>query len=412
MACRKDGKGRVLRKGEHYRKVDGRYSYTYRDPLGKERAVYAHSLTELREKEEGLMRDQLDGIDSYVAGNADVNYLFDRYISTKTELRSTTYSNYVYTWKHFIEDAFGKKKIKDVKYSDVLYFYTDLLQNKGIEVNTLENINTVLRPAFQLAVRDDIIRKNPVDGAFAEVKKRNGGSRRTKRALTVEQQRAFINYVAKNPFFYQWYPLFVTLLGTGCRISEIVGLRWDDVDLDKRMIHIDHNLTYYPRADDTFQCEFRVSEPKTEAGIRDIPMMGPVYDVLMSELERQKEEGFCEEVVDGITNFIFTNRFGMPHNPSAINRAIKRIVDAHNSEEEVTAKKERREPVMIPRFSCHIFRHTFASRFCEHEDNIKVIQEVMGHADVSTTMNIYAEVNDVNVKREALDKLAKNMDVF
>ena len=67
---------------------------------------------------------------------------------------------------------------------------------------------------------------------------------------------------------------------------------------------------------------------------------------------------------------------------------------------------------MIPKFSCHIFRHTFASRFCEHEDNIKVIQEVMGHADVSTTMNIYAEVNDANVKREALDKLAKNMDVF
>lgn len=412
MACRKDGKGRVLRKGEHYRKVDGRYSYTYRDPLGKERAVYAHSLTELREKEDELTRDQLDGIDSYVAGSADVNYLFDRYISTKTELRSTTYSNYVYTWNHFIRDTFGKKKIKDVKYSDVLYFYTDLIQDKGLEVNTLESVNTVLRPAFQLAVRDDIIRKNPVDGAFAEVKKRNGGSRKTRRALTVEQQRAFIGYVAENPFFYQWYPLFVTLLGTGCRIGEIVGLRWDDVDLDKRMIHIDHNLTYYPRADDTFRCEFRVSEPKTEAGIRDIPMMGPVYDVLMSELERQKEEGFCEEVVDGMTNFIFTNRFGMPHNPNAVNRAIKRIVDAHNSEEEVKAKKERREPVMIPKFSCHIFRHTFASRFCEHEDNIKVIQEVMGHADVSTTMNIYAEVNDASVKREALDKLAKNMDIF
>lgn len=412
MACRKDGKGRVLRKGEHYRKVDGRYSYTYTDPLGKARAIYAHSLTELREREEELTRDQLDGIDSYVAGSADVNFLFDRYISTKTELRSTTYTNYVYTWNHFIRDTFGKKKIKDVKYSDILYFYTDLLQNKGIEINTLENINTVLRPAFQLAVRDDIIRKNPVEGAFAEVKKRNGGSRKTRRALTVEQQRAFINYVAENPFFYHWYPLFVTLLGTGCRIGEIVGLRWDDVDLDKRMIHIDHNLTYYPRADDTFRCEFRVSEPKTEAGIRDIPMMEPVYDVLSSELERQQEEGFCEEVVDGMTNFIFTNRFGMPHNPSAINRVIKRIVDAHNSEEEVKAKKEKREPVMIPKFSCHIFRHTFASRFCEHEDNIKVIQEVMGHADVSTTMNIYAEVNDANVKREALDKLAKNMDVF
>ena len=105
------------------------------------------------------------------------------------------------------------------------------------------------------------------------------------------------------------------------------------------------------------------------------------------------------------------NRFGAPHNPAAVNRAIKRIVDAHNAEEEVLAKKAKREPVIIPRFSCHIFRHTFASRFCENETNIKVIQEVMGHADVSTTMNFYAEAHR-EVTRESLEKLAKNMDVF
>lgn len=275
----------------------------------------------------------------------------------------------------------------------------------------MENINTVLRPAFQLAVRDDIIRKNPVDGAYAEVKKRNGGSRKSRRALTVEQQRAFMEYVAQNPFFYHWYPFFVFLLGTGCRIGEAIGIRWDDVDMEKRIISINHSLTYYSRSDDSFKCEFRVSEPKTEAGHREIPMMKPVYDVLKEELERQEEEGFCCETVDGMTNFIFTNRFGTPHNPAAVNRAIKRIVDAHNAEEEVLAKKKKREPVIIPRFSCHIFRHTFASRFCENETNIKVIQEVMGHADVSTTMNIYAEVNK-EVTRESLEKLAKNMDVF
>lgn len=96
MACRKDGKGRVLRKGEGYRKGDGRYSYVYVDPLGKKRTIYAKSLVKLREREEQLKKDQLDGLDVYVAGKADVNFLFDRYISTKTELRSTTYSNYLY----------------------------------------------------------------------------------------------------------------------------------------------------------------------------------------------------------------------------------------------------------------------------------------------------------------------------
>lgn len=411
MACRKDGKGRVLRKGEHYRKTDGRYSYIYTDPLGKQHTIYAKSLVTLRQKEESLIKDQMDGLNVYVAGNADVNFLFDRYISTKSELRSSTYSNYLYTWNHFIRDTFGKKKVKDVKYSDVLFFYSDLINKQGLQINTLENINTVLRPSFQLAVRDDIIRKNPIDGAYAEVKKRNGGSRKRKRALTVQQQRAFINYVAENPFFYKWYPFFTFLLGTGCRIGEAIGIRWDDVDLEKRLIDINHSLTYYQRADDSFKCEFRVSQPKTEAGIRTIPMMKQVYDVLKNEYERQEVEGFCVANVDGMTNFIFSNRFETPHNPAAVNRAIKRIVDAHNAEEEVKAKKEKREPVMIPRFSCHIFRHTFASRFCENETNVKVIQEVMGHADVSTTMNIYAEVNQ-DVTRASLEKLSKNMDVF
>lgn len=410
MACRKGGKGRVLRKGEHYRKTDGRYSYIYTDPLGKQHTIYAKSLVTLRQKEESLIKDQMDGLNVYVAGNADVNFLFDRYISTKSELRSSTYSNYLYTWNHFIRDTFGKKKVKDVKYSDVLFFYSDLINKQGLQINTSENINTVLRPSFQLAVRDDIIRKNPIDGAYAEVKK-NGGSRKRKRALTVQQQRAFINYVAENPFFYKWYPFFTFLLGTGCRIGEAIGIRWDDVDLEKRLIDINHSLTYYQRADDSFKCEFRVSQPKTEAGIRTIPMMKQVYDVLKDEYERQEVEGFCVANVDGMTNFIFTNRFETPHNPAAVNRAIKRIVDAHNAEEEVKAKKEKREPVMIPRFSCHIFRHTFASRFCENETNVKVIQEVMGHTDVSTTMNIYAEVNQ-DVTRASLEKLSKNMDVF
>ncbi len=411
MACRKDGKGRVLRRGEHYRKSDSRYAYSYTDPLGKRRTIYAKTLEKLREQEEQLVRDQLDGIDNYAAGHATVNYLFDRYISTKSELRSTTASNYRYVWNHFIKDTFGKKKVKDVKYSDVLYFYNDLVKNQGLQINTLESINTVLRPAFQLAVRDDIIRKNPVDGAYREISRRNGGSRKSRRALTKEQQRAFINYVSESPIFYVWYPLFIFLLGTGCRIGEVVGIRWDDVDLKKRMISINHTLTYYPRYDGEYKCEFKVSKPKTAAGIRTIPMMEPVYEALSSEYDRQSEEGFCENKVDGMTNFIFTNRFGMPHNPQAINRTIKRIVDAHNSEEEVKAAKEKREPIMIPRFSCHIFRHTFASRFCENETNVKVIQEVMGHADVTTTMNIYAEVNS-DVTKEALDKLAKNLDVF
>ena len=130
MAARKDNKGRQLRKGEFQRKSDGKYVYGYTDPNGVRRYIYSKDLKTLRDREDRLVRDQLDGLDVYVAGSADLNFLFDRYMSTKSELRETTYVNYVYMYDHFVRDGFGKKKIREVKYSDVLQFYHDLL-NKG-----------------------------------------------------------------------------------------------------------------------------------------------------------------------------------------------------------------------------------------------------------------------------------------
>lgn len=411
MPARKDNKGRALKGGEYQRASDGRYVYEYNDPFGKRRYIYSNDLMKLREKEKKLVKDQLDGIDTYVAGNADLNYVFDRYISTKSELRRTTYTNYTYMYDHFVRDGFGKKKIGEIKYSDVLYFYYYLIKERGLQINSLETIHTILHPTFQLAVRDNIIRINPSDGVMAEIKKKNEKNKGVRHALTRQQQKAFLEYTKNSPVFYKWAPFFTLMLGTGCRIGEAVGLRWEDCDFENRTIDINHSLTYYPRREDTYKCEFKVSLPKTEAGIRVIPMIDQVYDALMEEHERQEEEGFNTTVIDGMTGFIFKNRFGMIHNPSSVNRAIKRIYEAYNAEEVVKAKKEKREPVIIPHFSCHHLRHTFCSRFCENETNVKVIQSIMGHASIETTMDIYAEVTQ-DKKKHALEALAKNLDVF
>ena len=170
-------------------------------------------------------------------------------------------------------------------------------------------------------------------------------------------------------------------------------------------------MTYYPRREDTYKCEFKVSLPKTAAGIRILPMMNQVYEALKDEYGRQTKEGFSETVIDGMSGFIFTNCFDTIYNPQAVNRAIKRIYEAHNAEEIVKAKSERRDPVIIPHFSCHHMRHTFCTRFCENETNVKVIQSIMGHASIETTMDIYAEVTEMT-KKEALDNLSANLDVF
>ena len=411
MANRKDPKGRVLRKGETFRKYDRMYIYKYTDPFGKKSYVYSKDLMVLRQKEDALRKDQLDGLDTYVKGKATINFVFDRYIATKTELRSTTYSNYIYTYDHFIREDFGKRKIADVKYSDVLFFYKYLADEKNLAIGTLDSIHTVLRPTFQLAVRDNIIRTNPADGVMAEVKKKWGRSAGIRHALTLPQQRAFIGSL-DDPGHFRWKPIFTVLLGTGCRIGEIIGLRWEDIDLDERMISINHAVTYYPRKEDTYVCEFAVSLPKTESGIRTIPMLDAVYEAFLLERDLQEETGIsCKAEIDGMKGFIFCNRFGNVHNPQAINRAIKRISEDYNAREVVRAEKEKRKPVIIPHFSCHHLRHTFCTRFCENESNVKVIQTVMGHKDISTTMNIYAEVTD-ETKKESFRNLSRNLNVF
>ena len=113
---RKDLRGRVLRKGESQRRSDERYVYTYTDPLGRRKYVYAQDLVTLREKEAQLMKDQMDGLDIYVAGKATVNFVFDRYMSLKNNLKPTTKSNYLYMYDRFIRDTFGKRNIAEIKY--------------------------------------------------------------------------------------------------------------------------------------------------------------------------------------------------------------------------------------------------------------------------------------------------------
>jgi len=245
---------------------------------------------------------------------------------------------------------------------------------------------------------------------MAELKKRTKGESEARHALTIEEERAFLDWIER-PEYLRWKPLFTVMFGTGGRVGEIIGLRWEDLDFEENTISINHNVTYYPRSDKSFKCEFRVSLPKTESGIRTVPMLDKVRETFIAEKEYQQENDCsCMVELDGMSGFIFSNRFGGLHNPAGINRAIKRIVDDHNAREEVNARREGRKPLMIPRFSCHITRHTFCSRLCENETNVKVIQQVMGHKDIQTTLDIYAEVSEA--KRQEVFKKLNNENMF
>lgn len=411
---RKDIKGRNLRDGGDQMK-DGRYRFRYYDKNGVRQAVYSWRLVStdrapagkrdglsLREKEEAIERDRQDGIDGKRAAQVTLNDIFDLYMAGKHELKQSTRTNYNYMYKNYVSDSLGQKKIGSIKYSDIKAFYNSLIREKGFKPNSMEIINTILHPTFTLAVRDGYIRTNPTDGVMAEIKKSHNWEKPKRHALTIEEQEVFINYMSGSDIYRHWLPLFTVFLGTGCRVGEIIGLRWKDCDFESRTISINHNLVY--RQQDSGNCEMHITTPKTAAGCRTIPMLGEVRKALLQERKRQMREGGSTAEIDGYTDFVFTNRFGYVHNPQTINRAIERIYKAANEEEAAKAKAEHRKPLVIRHFSVHNLRHTFCTRFCENETNIKLIQDIMGHSDISTTMNIYAEATEAK-KKETFDNL-------
>lgn len=389
MAARKDSKGYALRKGESQRKSDGRYVFTWTDKRGDRHYKYAGTLAELREQERVIKRDIEDGIDPLKAARITVNDMYDKYMASRPDLKQTTRNNYTYVYNHFVRGTFGKTPLQKIKYSDVKSFYNELLHEVGIKANTLDNVHTQLHPTFQMAVRDDIIRKNPTDGVMAEIKKLSPDFRRQRHALTIPQQKAFMNYLCTHHEFHGWEPIITVLIGTGMRIGECLGLCWDDLDFDRKVIRVCKTLVYRPEPGKG--SVVRITTPKTEAGERMIPMLDEVYDAFLEEYQIQKILGFSTQEIDGYSGFVFSNNEGNAYVPECINRAIDRITKCYNKEEEALAQKEKRDPLLLPHFSAHHLRHTFCTRLCENESNIKVIQSIMGHSDYATTMDIYAE---------------------
>lgn len=309
----------------------------------------------------------------------------------------------------FVRPSFGKLRIASVKKSDVKRFYNTLADEKILTIATIDNIHTVLHQVFDLAVDDNYIRINPTDHMLKELKQSHNFETEKRKALTVAEQKLFIDFLQNHPQYHHWYPVFAVMLGTGMRVGEIVGLRWCDIDLEQDIISVNHTLVYYNHGDGK-GCSFSINTPKTKAGERTIPMLDFVKEAFLMEKKYQEETGLhCKATVDCYTDFIFINRFGDVQHQGTLNKAIRRIIRDCN--DEVLLRGEA-DPVLLSKFSCHSLRHTFTTRLCESGVNVKVIQDVLGHADISTTMDIYVDVTkdmkqkEFNVLGEYFGKIA------
>lgn len=396
---RKDNKNRVLKEGE-YQRSSGTYEFKWRDKRGGRHSISAVSLEKLREKELDVLRDVLDGFRTD-KNSLTINDLYNNWVQLKRGLKENTFSNYKYMYTMFVESDFGKSRIVDLKRSDIRGFYNYLVEDRKVQINTIDSIHTVLHQVLELGVEDDYLRYNPSDNALKELKKARNFEGEKRRALTVPEQELFEKFLSKQGQYHRWYPIFIIMLWTGMRVGEITGLRWCDIDLENESINVNHTLVYFDKRNEE-RCTFAINTTKTRAGKRSIPMLPKVKEAFLMEKKYQEECNLkSKAVVDGYRDFIFINRFGNVQHQGTLNKALKRIIRDCNFE--ILDKEHGEDVTILPNFSNHSLRHTFTTRMCEAGVNIKAMQEILGHADAETTMNIYAEATKELKKSELIN---------
>lgn len=365
---RKDKRGRILKTGESQRH-DLTYQYRYKNhPKDKWQYVYAPTLEELRNKEATIQLDIHDGI-YYSAGKTTVIELIERYIGLKQGVRYNTKVGYNFVLNLVKQEEFGQRRIKDIKVSDAqLWFFK--LHNDGKGYSTLTSVRGVLKPAFQMAYNEDIIRKNPFDFRIVDVVP-NDSEKRI--AMTEEQQDLWMTFIRTDKTYSKYYDEFVVLLETGMRVSEFCGLTKNDLDFANRKIRVDHQLVRERGG------KYYVEKTKTESGCRYIPMTDDVYQSLQRILKKRPKVQ-TEMIVDGYGGFILLDKNNRPkvalHIENEMRWGMKKYQKLHPDKP-------------LPHITPHVFRHTFCTNMANSGMDVKRLQYLMGHSDAGVTMNVY-----------------------
>lgn len=388
---RRDKRNRILHNGETQR-ADGRYRFTYQDTDGNTKDVYSWRLDHndpypkgkrkdlsLREKEKQIEQDMFHQIVSN-GGNYTVLSLVEKYVSLKTGVRHNTKAGYQTVINVLKKDVFGSKRIDKVKLSDAKAWLIKLQQEDGRGYSSIHSIRGVLRPAFQMAENDDLIRKNPFQFELASVIVNDSV---TRESITRKQQREYLKFVQEDKHFSRYYDGIFILFHTGLRISEFCGLTLEDIDFKEKRIRVNHQLQR------TSKMEYVIEVPKTESGVRYVPMTDDVAECFQRIIKNRIAPS-AEPTVDGYTGFLFLDKNNMPMVALYWEKYMQHIREKYNSIYKVP----------MPKVTPHVCRHTFCSNMAKSGMNPKTLQYIMGHSDISVTLNTYTHVNFEDAKDE------------
>ena len=396
---RMDPNGNILFKGERKRN-DGRYEYRYTDCLGKKHSIYGNRLQQLRMEEAKIAYREHKRL-LYGIKELTLNNVYDMWLVGKGELKHSTIRGYRQLYDSHVRNGLGKRNIEDINTQDVKMYYSNLKLERRLSAETICRIQNVLFQVFQYACDSEIVWKNPAVRATKEIR-RNHPKRISMRERLIETEAdRLTGYIFNSSKFHEWYPIIYIMVHTGMRLGEVSSIRWCDVNLVDRYINVDHDVSYYAKEGE--KARYHISDvTKTISGMRRIPFDKKVAEAFELERKILDAKGIkCVQEIDGYTDFVFLNRFGRIFNQTSINRALARIVESYNS----SICEGNNEIQAMPHLTSHSLRHTYATILCERGVNLKVMQMLLGHKDISTTMDIYTKISEEFAFKEYAEKM-------
>lgn len=397
----KDQNGKELPKGITWREDKQTYMarFTYQ---GKSYTFYDKDLKKIKKK----LADKRYEAEHGLAGSAD-KITLDRWYKVWLEdykiptIKETSVHSYKQMYSCYIEKELGSRYLLQIKPVHIQKIYNTLLLERGLAPKTISNIQGMLYDIFEIAVKNDLIVKNPCKGITRPKLGKTKGE-----ALSVDEQNTLLVYLDKDKW-KRHKPLIITLLGTGMRIGECLGLKWEDIDFKNREIHINKTLVYVKDLN-TGKYMFKFQTPKTANSARTIPMLNDVASALKQQNKNQKRlmlyMGKDWTPLQGFGNMVFTSLKGKPFQECDVRNFLINIVAEINSDEQALAEQEKREPVLMKHIHPHMLRHTFATRCFENDMPPKTVQHILGHSSMQLTMDLYTHMNE-NKKKADMKKL-------
>lgn len=370
---RKKGK-RGQGEGSIYKRKDGRWcaavNLGYQNGKLKRKYYYGDTHEEVKSQLVRALSDQQKGLPIQTEHQTLTEFL-EKWLAdiVQSSVRPKTYLFYRDHIRLHLEPALGKKRLEKLTPADVQHFVNDKLQ-AGLSPQTIRHIISTLRSALNVVVKWQIVYRN-----VAALITLPRIQKQEMKVFTPEQTKVFLESIKG----HRLEALFITALTLGLRRGELLGLHWSDVDLDAATLRVNHALQ-------RFDGKLHLVEPKTEKSRRALPLPSMLVAALRAHRTRQLEERLALGSDWQETGFVFVSTIGTPLEPRNINRTFDALIEKANK------SLEEEESDKLPKIRFHDLRHSCATMLLSQGVPQRTLMEILGHSQISLTMNTYSHV--------------------